>query len=84
MFDCDRTSELSDGDALCSIEEIVNRIERRLAWYGLPSSGVRAVALDGTDQVVATVTVAGNGTFCEIFDRRTGCMRRRESLDAAA
>jgi len=85
MIDHDITSAAGrripwQGFAPLSLSEVAERIERRLAWYGLPHSRVRAVEADGGDAAVATVTVSGNGTFRETFDRRTGCVRRRESI----
>jgi hypothetical protein len=64
-----------------TLGDILDRIARRLAWYGLPRSGIRAVEIRDRHRVVATLTIAGNGTFREEFDGRTGSVRRREAID---
>jgi hypothetical protein len=64
-----------------ALGDILDRIARRLAWYGLPQSGIRAVEIHDHHRVVATLTIAGNGTFREEFDGRTGSVRRREAID---
>lgn len=89
MFESDVTTTTAvtkpgTGLTPLTLSEVVRHIERRLAWYGLPRSGLRALEVRGVESVVATVTVAGNGTFREEFDRQTGCMRRRERLPRAA
>lgn len=67
-----------------TVSEVVERIERRLAWYGLPESGLRTVEVQDPECVVATMTISGNGTFREVFDCRTGWVRQRERLVRAA
>ena len=67
-----------------ALGDILDRIARRLAWYGLPQSGIRAVEIRDRDSVVATLTVSGTGTFREEFDGRTGSVRRREAVDRVA
>lgn len=67
-----------------ALGDILDRIARRLAWYGLPQSGIRAVEIHDRHRVVATLTIAGNGTFREEFDGRTGSVRRREAIDRVA
>ena len=64
-----------------ALGDILDRIARRLAWYGLPQSGICAVEIRDRDSVIATLTVAGNGTFREEFDGRTGKVRRRDAVD---
>ena len=64
-----------------ALGDILDRIARRLAWYGLPQSGVCTVEIRNRDSVIATLTVAGNGTFREEFDGRTGKLRRRDAID---
>lgn len=85
MFESDTTAAGQARDvASVALSEVVRRIERRLAWYGLPRSGLCSIETSGSDSVVATVTVAGNGTFREVFDRRTGWVRCRVQLAHAA
>ena len=57
--------------------EILARIERRLAWYGLPRSGLRAVETPATGRVFVTLEVGGNGIFREELDPWTGVVRNR-------
>jgi hypothetical protein len=63
--------------------EILARIERRLAWYGLPQSSIRALEAYDGDHVVITLEVEGNGTFREEHDRWTGSIRRAPARIAA-
>lgn len=60
-----------------SLGEILGRIERRLAWYGLPESGVRALEAHRTGPLVVTLEVAGNGVFREEVDPWTGMVQHR-------
>ena len=57
--------------------EILARIERRLAWYGLPQSGIRALESYDGGHVVISREVEGNGTCREEHERWTGTVRRR-------
>ena len=57
--------------------EILARIERRLAWYGLPSSGVRALEARHAGRVVIMLEVGGSGIFREELDPWTGVVRNR-------
>lgn len=87
MFDA--TASSASMGAACEIApvalgDILDRIARRLAWYGLPQSGIRAVEIRDHNSVVATLTVSGNGTFREEFDGRTGSVRRREAVNEIA
>ena len=87
MFECSTTSvdtRVACAMAPLSLSEVAWRIERRLAWYALPRSCVRNIEVQDADSMVATVTVTGNGTFREEFDRRTGWVRRREVLARVA
>jgi hypothetical protein len=67
-----------------ALGDILDRIARRLAWYGLPQSGISAVEIRDRDKIVATLTVAGNGVFREEFDGRTGMVRRRDAIECAS
>jgi len=60
-----------------SLGEILARIERRLAWYGLPRSGVRALEARNASRVVITLEVGGSGIFREELDPWTGVVRNR-------
>lgn len=67
-----------------ALGDILDRIARRLAWYGLPRSGISAVEIRDPDRVVATLMIAGNGIFREEFDGRTGMVRRRDAIERVA
>jgi len=76
------TSIVGSGEnTACSIPlslgEILARIERRLAWYGLPSSGVRALEARHAGRVVIMLEVGGSGIFREELDPWTGVVRNR-------
>lgn len=64
--------------------EILARIERRLAWYGLPQSCIRALESYDGSHVVITLEVEGNGIFREEHDRWTGVIRRRAPTPVTA
>ena len=81
MFDATAGSGAAHDIAPVALGDILDRIARRLAWYGLPQSGICAVEIRDRDSVVAILTIAGNGTFREEFDGRTGSVRRREAID---
>lgn len=66
-----------------SVGEILTRLDRRLAWYGLPQAELHAVEMGQPGQVVATLSVAGNGTFREVLDPTTGAVLARARIGGA-
>jgi len=63
-----------------SVGEILSRLDRRLAWYGLPQAELHAVEMGQPGKVVATLSVAGNGTFREVLDPTTGAVLARSRV----
>jgi hypothetical protein len=63
-----------------SVGEILSRLDRRLAWYGLPQAQLHAVEMGQPGKVVATLSVAGNGTFREVLDPLTGAVLARSRI----
>lgn len=58
-----------------SIVEAVDRLERRLAWYGLPLHRHLVSVTATEDSVGARVRDAGLGGWVFLVDRRDGSLR---------
>jgi hypothetical protein len=78
----DYESDIDDVAPL-TIGEILARVERRLAWYGLRECALSAVQVLDRTRVVVTLSVEGRDGYCEVLDRWTGAVRYREPLLAA-
>jgi hypothetical protein len=64
-------------DSALSLIEVCERLNTRLAWYGLPRLKPAAVLEANSETIVAVV--AGDAALKRVrfaFDRRTGSVRR--------
>jgi len=64
-------------DSALSLVEVCERLNTRLAWYGLPRLKPAAVMEANSETIVAVV--AGDAALERVhfaFDRRTGSVRR--------
>lgn len=67
-----------------TVGEILSRVERRLAWYGIAGSALSAAQVVDGMYVAVTLTIAGRDSYCEVLDRWTGAVRCRALLSEAA
>jgi len=77
-----RQSPFAAGSAVTplSVSEILTRLDRRLSWYGRSQAELHAVEMGQPGKVVATLSVAGNGTFREVLDPTTGAVLARSRI----
>ena len=59
------------------LSDISARLERRLAWYGLPQFSVEKIEITQADSIVATIVDRGRAVYHEGFDAQTGALRWR-------